>query len=73
MPFRLPEKTSGDVRDAFQQIQLDLDKMGVPVLKKKASLNAIKEGKQVLYSDGENLWTYTRCNGKLFRNQWEVS
>ena len=69
--FTLPEKTSSDVRSAFQQVQGILDTMEVPMIFKRRSLNGIKNGKRALYFDGENLWTYTRCGGKLYRNQWE--
>lgn len=70
MPIQIPQQTNEEVYQVFQRIKAELEKMNVPVFRDKKSLKGLQEGGRALHMDGGTLYTYVKCGGKLFRQEW---
>ena len=67
----LPDKASGEVYNSLRTIQGQIANQDIPLIREEKNLGHIIEGNAAYYHDGSNLYIYTRCNGELYRTQFE--
>lgn len=65
----IPHNVPSDVQRAFQQVNLALQELCVPLLNKESSLSGIAEGTRAHFMEGDKLYRYTKINGKLFKEE----
>jgi len=65
----IPHNVPSDVQRAFQQVNLALRELCIPLLTKESSLSGIAEGTRAHFMEGDKLYRYTKVGGKLFKEE----
>jgi len=65
----IPRNVPSDVQRAFQQVNLGLQHLDIPVLKDMSSVRGISEGTAAYFLEGSVLYRYTKIGGKLHKEK----
>lgn len=65
----IPHNVPSDVQRAFQQVNLALQELCVPLLNKESSISGIAEGTRAHFMEGTTLYRYTKIGGKLYKEK----
>ena len=63
----LPERISTEQHNTLRNMAESLDEADIPRIKKRKTLNQLREGKRGWFKDEEGLWQYTKFEGEVYR------
>ena len=72
MPKRhgLSKRTSTEQHNRERNVNASLDDAEIPRIKKRKTLDQLREGKRGWFRDAEGLWQYTKYEGEMYRVLW---